>query len=46
MTFCLVRMYYSVLASTMILLGGYDVRDWRPPVGALSEAWSLRQYWG
>ncbi|MCJ1329385.1 hypothetical protein MMC10_006064 [Thelotrema lepadinum] len=44
--YCMVRMFYNILASATVWFGWYEVKDWRPPFGALSEAWSIRQYWG
>lgn len=44
--FCVLRMYYGLLASITVWLGWYEVHDWRPPFGSMSDAWSIRQFWG
>lgn len=44
--FCMFRMLYGLLAVVTVSLGWYDVQDWRPPFGSLSEAWSVRRFWG
>ena len=44
--FCWLRLTYGVAAFVTVLLGWYDARDWRPPFGSVSEAWSVRQLWG
>ena len=44
--YCMLQMFYGLLAAVTVLLGIYEVRDWPPPFGAISEAWSIRRYWG
>ena len=44
--YCVLRMYYAILAVLTVRFGWYQVHDWRPPFGDMVEAWSIRQFWG
>ena len=44
--YCIIRAMYNVLAIVAVTTHLTEVKAWRPLYGSLSDAWSIRQFWG
>ena len=44
--FCVFKIFHGLLVILAVGSGFSEVRDWPPPFGPLSEAYSVRRFWG
>lgn len=44
--FCIFRIFHGLLVFVAVGSGFSEVKDWPPPFGRLSEAYSVRRFWG
>lgn len=44
--YCIFRVIYDLLSFLAVGSGISEVQDWAPPFGSLSEAYSVRRFWG
>ena len=44
--FCILRIFHGLLSFLAVGSGFNEAKDWPPPFGLLSEAYSVRRFWG
>lgn len=44
--YCIFRVFHGLLSFLAVGSGISEVKDWAPPFGSLSEAYSIRRFWG
>ena len=44
--YCIIQAYMSVLALASVAIGISDIKTWPPAFGRISEAQSIRRFWG
>ena len=44
--YCVIQLYMSTIAFLSVACGLDETKSWRPTFGSLSEAYTVRQFWG
>ena len=44
--YCVIQLYMSTIAFISVACGLDETKSWRPTFGSLSEAYTIRQFWG